>query len=73
MVVKPRPRTATTTTSSSSSRRPVKRTRFVSETSAAPDVMSLVRELSNFARETIQAKDQLIQYLQQKAAGPAGL
>jgi len=34
--------------------------------------MGLMRELSNFARETIQAKDQLIQFLMtQKSSGPA--
>jgi hypothetical protein len=36
--------------------------------------MGLMRELSSFARETIQAKDQLIQFLmtqQHRSPGPA--
>jgi hypothetical protein len=37
--------------------------------SAVP--MELMRELSNFARETIQAKDQLIQLLMRLSSGPA--
>ncbi len=58
-MVKPRVRTASTTPSSF---RRTKRQR--SETpSSTIDVMGIMRELSDFARETIEAKDQLIQFL----------
>ena len=66
-------------TPSSSSRRVNKKPRHgmlpVSSTgTSSTEMMGLMRELSNFARETIQAKDQLIQFLmtqQQRSSGPA--
>lgn len=61
-MAKPRVRTASTTPSSSSHRR-TKRQRSEASSSQAIDVMGIMRELSDFARETIEAKDQLIQFL----------
>jgi hypothetical protein len=67
-VVKPRVRTASTTPSSSSLRR-TKRQRSEGPSPQAIDVMGIMRELSDFARETIEAKDQLIQFLMTHHSG----
>jgi hypothetical protein len=69
----------TTALSASSSRRSSKQRRVeggrASNTAMAGGLsavpMELMRELSNFARETIQAKDQLIQLLMRLSSGPA--